>query len=154
MALNLFIFTMTSDSKLLQFSNKCISEPSPWKSARSLHAEQRTPGLSILPQGSKFKRLSFCLQNFFLPRFYGKKVLTSAFPEIQALLGWCMGHSLSVNRDRRQCFGKALQLLRVFAFTKELWLCVGTCELVLLKKEAAYNWVTDHNTLKNCGTLG
>lgn len=61
---------------------------------------------------------------------------------------------LICKQGQKECFGKALQLLRVFAFTKELWLCVGTCELVLLKKEAAYNWVMDHNTLKNCGTLG
>lgn len=65
-----------------------------------------------------------------------------------------MGHSLFVNRGRRQCFGKAVQVLRVFAFTKELWLCVGTRELVLLKNEAAYNWVMDQNTPKSCGTLG
>lgn len=35
-----------------------------------------------------------------------------------------------------------------------MWMCTGICKLVLLKNEVAYNWVMDHNTLKNYGTSG
>lgn len=31
---------------------------------------------------------------------------------------------------------------------------MGVCKLVLLKNEVTYNWVMDHNTLKNYSTSG
>lgn len=66
-----------------------------------------------------------------------------------------MGYDLFANSNRRQCFGKKMHVLRVFAFTKKpMWMRTGICKLVLLKNEVAYNWVMDHNTLKNYGTSG
>lgn len=37
---------------------------------------------------------------------------------------------------------------------EKLWMRMGVCKLVLLKNEVTYNWVMDHNTLKNYSTSG
>lgn len=135
----------------LLFKQKCISISSSQKPVRSLHAEQRTPGLSILLQGPKFKRLGFSLQSFLLPRSY-EKVVTSPFPETSRM---AYGTQFICKQGQETMFWEgSAGTESVFAFTKELWLCVGTCELLLLKNEAAHNWVMDHNTLKNCGASG
>lgn len=121
MALSPFIFTMTSDFKLLCFSNKSVFQ---YHHLRNL--------LEACTQNKELQVCQFCFKDKNL------KVLASPFKTSschdpvrrwsphpsQKLLGWHMGPNLFANRDRRQCFGKAVQVLRACLRSQKSCGCV------------------------------